>query len=474
MRRVGIMTVLFVGLMTTGCPKSEPPQERAPAPARQDGPNIAGPVAYIELDGGQAIVRDGKIERVTGIEADVLVPGRDHVAWLFDHGRVRRLKGGVADRVGTLADRLGFVHRQPDGRMVMSNAETGEVQLGQVKELWRVGDGSPERWALPPGITKVKDGRITGDTRVVLTEDLLLVDRGQGFVTHPLPEPSGFPGKSLAVAADGTILVATKTAVWRLGQKEKGPPFVNLLRTGAKLLSSPDGVVYAQDPLHIHRYDDGELKPIGGLGLRSEHFGVGLDGTIAAQLEGGRAMVVMTPDGKTRRIPAQGELAFPLAFEDLVVGDGQIWAISPHGLVVAEGERVHHYGRNVAPALDADVRRIAVDGKVKLPDVGPPKTIRVEGSITRDGKPVANTSVQACTVAVTTLNDGPPCSEEESRFIARGTRSDATGNFVFEALPPGTWQLAFAYQGGWKVRLRRPCGDTKPGETCKAGDIGAR
>lgn len=435
---------------------------------------MSGPVAYVELDGGQAIVRDGKFERVAGLEADVLVPGRDHVTWLFDHGRVRRMKGGVADRVGTLADRLGFVHRQSDGQMVMTNAETGAVAVGQIKELWRVGEGAPERWKLPAGITKVKDGRIAGDTKLVLTENVLLVDRGKGFVSHPLPEPSGFPGKSLAVAADGAILIATKTAVWRLGKKGDGPPFDNLLRTGAKLLASPEGVIYAQDPLHIHRYEEGELKPIEALGLRSEHFGLGPDGTIAAQLEGGRAMVVMTPDGEMRRIPATGELAFPLAFEDLVVGRDQIWAISPHGLVVAEGSKLHYYGRNVVPALDADVRRIAVDGKVQLPDYGPPKTIRMEGTITRDGKPVARTKVQACTVAVTTLNDGPPCSLEQGRFLTRETTTDAEGQFLFEGLPPGRWQLAYAYQGGWKVRLRRPCGSTQPGATCKTGDIGAR
>lgn len=468
------LVIALAGLMTAGCPKSEPPQQRAPTPQRKDGPEVTGPVAFVELDGGQALVRDGKIERVAGLEADVLVPGRDHATWLFDHGRVRRLEGGVADAVGTHDDRLNFVHRQPDGRVVMTNADTGQVSQGQVRELWRVDAGQPERWKLPAGITKVKDGRIAGDTKLVLTENLLLVDRGEGFSTVPLPEPSGFPGKSLAVAADGTIIVATKTAVWRLTEEVDGPPLATLLRAGAKLLASPDGVVYAEAPLHIHRYEDGALKPIGALGKRSEHFGIGPDGTIAAQLEGGRAMVVMTPDGEARRVPAQGELRFPLAFEDLVVGEGQIWAISPHGLVVADGERVRYYGRNVVPALDADIRRIAVSGKVKLPDLGPPRPIRVEGSVVRDGEPVRHATVQACTVAVTTLNDGPPCSLDESRFLTRQTTTDDEGHFAFEALPPGPWQLAYAYQGGWRVRLRRPCGDTKPGATCKAGDIGAR
>ncbi|MEM6790456.1 MAG: carboxypeptidase-like regulatory domain-containing protein [Myxococcota bacterium] len=456
-----------------------PAKPAAPTEDAEDPGARRGPAAFLELDGGYAVIRDGALA-VSTITADRVVPGRAGEVWLFDEGRVQHWGAGRPRPVGTVFQRLEYLHPSPDGAVVMVHSDFDIVRPGEAQALWRVAaTGDRERWPLPPGITRVKDGRVTAGRRLVLTENVLLHDDGRGFERVALPERSGVPERALAVAEDGTILVATASAVWRFDPAPDATRRFSLrLDEGAELYEAASGVVHAKAPLSVHRFVDGAMETVAGLGPRPEYVGFGPDGTVAAQIDGGTAIAVVGPEGEGRRIPATGRLAFGLALEDLVVGGaGQIWAVSPHGLVVSDPDLgVRYLPRNAFPALDADVRAITVGGRVVLPEVSDdPPTIAIEGHIRRGGAPVARTRVQACPVALSlAFHDGPPCASAERRFLRREVTSDAEGRFRFPRLPPGAWQLAYAYEGGWRVRLRRVCGGTRPGETCVAGDIGAR
>ncbi len=295
----------------------------------------------------------------------------------------------------------------------------------------------------------------------------------------------------LAVAADGTLYIASGSEVYRLRAKKSeklppGPQLVDELAVDADghlvasasrelwlfaddawkrveipgmsplghvwLLGTGAGLVIAAAGQPLATLKDGALAPAyGGASTGNARPVRGPTGVIAV-VEGARSSWrLIMPDGTSALADGAAELRTTPAFD----GAGRMWFALDGALsiVPTSGGSSATYPMGSLPLLGrintvTDERTLVVlgSGPAQLPRSGTVQVVdRVTAIVHVNGEPLANADIEVCT-SVTAMFKVSPCEDDTSRHAAR---TSGGGEVSFEKLAVGEYTLVFLANGHW-------------------------
>jgi hypothetical protein len=141
--------------------------------------------------------------------------------------------------------------------------------------------------------------------------------------------------------------------------------------------------------------------------------------------------------------------------------DGEVWTNYHMHTADLAGDRIDHI--------------LVLDGGPNLPGLVEKESGSLSGRILKDGHPAASTSVEICVEGIGRMYFGDtPC---EKQAFMRSTVTNAEGEFVFEDILPGRYNLAFKTADGDWTRLTDAFGVSarwflvEPGENTVIEDI---
>lgn len=132
-----------------------------------------------------------------------------------------------------------------------------------------------------------------------------------------------------------------------------------------------------------------------------------------------------------------------LAFD----ASGRLWVGTEYGLSVLDGDVWTNYLQSNAGLLDNEVRFVAPVGVPALPAALEKAPGTVTGTVVLGRDPVPNARVELCTETVGgTFYEDTPCADYPNSLM---TTTDAEGNFTFENVPVGRYDITVEAPDGW-------------------------
>lgn len=191
------------------------------------------------------------------------------------------------------------------------------------------------------------------------------------------------------------------------------------------------------------------------------------DGGVVVRAFGG--ITVVRGDGKTRRYSDKFD-SFAGRKVEAVATDasGRVWVSTDHGVaIIGADDAVTVWPPGAIPTLAGEVRGIYVEaGGPALPKVGDVQRGILTGKVMRAGKVVPGATVEVCR-RPDTMFGTTPCSKAP---FSLSTKTNATGEFKFAAVPVGAYRFAVTAGGPWTT-TQIPCCQGMKAE--KVHDVGA-
>ncbi len=263
----------------------------------------------------------------------------------------------------------------------------------------------------------------------------------------------------MAVAADGTPWVASSNDLHYRGADGKWAkadtsaldrmPYFN------SLLTTPSGQVFAQASDYLGKISAADK--IEKIEIKtSKSF---LSFYKAGVSSKGNIVLASTSCDVARVDPANpgtvwfhsGEEGYGCESLTSVGLDGQdrVWVASRAGLnVMGPGDENKSYASGSVLELVGNVKSVAIVGAgPTLPEPGAVKKGGVAGKLLLDGTAVANAKVELCPQPSFFVKT-TPCADSKVKFS--GT-SDASGNFTFNDVPLGNYNVAVEVNGKWQT-----------------------
>ena len=413
----------------------------APAPARSIADEPGSAYIYVEDRDPKAKYKD--IGYITWIDADGVWTEFPPLPGVIDGGELLLgPDGGVYFIAGSSDFSGSSVYRIMDGKSqeVVTIVDAADYP----------GPRWPERmWWDPKGALWV-----AGNTRAAMWD-------GQGW-TGGWDHEVGGDGLGFGVAPDGSKwALSKKHELYR--QRPDGGPW-DYDGTLTALRSSPTGGLFGLGGGvdRVDTYDERAAAEIGDVGAL---FAFNSKGELA--LANRRCEVlVLEPEALVDGADRSGELR-KLHHGELMDGcrstvigfdtQARIWLGSKAGVEVfgPEGERTTYLTGSWLGLLGT-IKDIVVSGRgPTLVEPSPPQRLaEVTGTMHLYGKARGVARILMCPslsqAAIYQRTSGiDPCTDAPLRFE---TRSDAQGRFVFQAVPPGNYELEVKFEGRDRVR----------------------
>jgi hypothetical protein len=280
----------------------------------------------------------------------------------------------------------------------------------------------------------------------------------------------------IAVDREGKVWVASSNKVH---VKDKGAWTtldLSKVKSGQLFMEgverAPDGTVYALASGALIKLGPGASEAaavkLGGGGYPSySDLAIGPDGTIAVRNL--FDLVISTPTAtKTwRKKDYMSEGVRSLAVD----GSGRVWVGTEFGVtILGPGDAKVEWASGAVGELSGEIVGIAVvgAGPAELPTAGPVKTGGLKGKILRGGAPVAEAEVEICP-SPGMLFTKSPCHESRVKFTGK---TNAQGEWQFDAVPLGQYGIAIKTEGKWKITMGSDLGsEMKEGQVYDAGSI---
>lgn len=129
-------------------------------------------------------------------------------------------------------------------------------------------------------------------------------------------------------------------------------------------------------------------------------------------------------------------------------GSGRTWLAESYGIEIQSGGSWTTFRMDNADLADNEFQTLAVSAKGPvLPGPMTKQTGSIAGSITRDGKPMANAKMEFCVEKIILSYSGStPCANQP---FLKGTTTGADGKFSIADLPPGYYVLTLQVGEKW-------------------------
>lgn len=280
----------------------------------------------------------------------------------------------------------------------------------------------------------------------------------------------------IAVDREGKVWVASSN---RVHVKDKGAWStldLSKIKSGQLFMEgverAPDGTVYALASAALIKLGPAAseataVKLAGGGYPSYSDLAIGPDGTIAVRNL--FDLVIASPSAtKTwRKKDYMSEGVRALAVD----GSGRVWVGTEIGVaILGPGDAKTEWASGAVSELSGEVVGIAVvgAGPAELPAAGPVKTGGLKGKILKGGAPVADADVELCP-SPGMLFSKSPCAESRVKFSGK---TDAQGEWQFDAVPLGAYGIAIKTEGKWKITMGSNLGsEMKEGQVYDAGSI---
>lgn len=281
----------------------------------------------------------------------------------------------------------------------------------------------------------------------------------------------------IAVDREGKVWVASSN---KIHVKDKGAWStldLSKVKNGQLFMEgverAPDGTVYALASGALIKLgpaaSEAAAVKIGGGGYPSySDLAIGPDGTIAVRNL--FDLVVAAPGGvaKTwKKKDYMSEGVRSLAVD----GTGRVWVGTEIGVtILGPGDAKVEWASGAVSELSGEVVGIAVvgAGPAALPAAGPVKTGGLKGKILRGGAAVADADVEICP-SPGMLFSKSPCADSRVKFSGK---TNAQGEWQFDAVPLGAYGIAVKTEGKWKITMGSNLGsEMKEGQVYDSGSI---